>query len=41
MGRLASVAAAVLVIFTQQLDHRHERLLDRPSIRYPEMTFER
>ncbi|MCW2946400.1 MAG: hydrolase [Actinoallomurus sp.] len=31
----------LLAFFTQQLDHRHERLLDRPSIRYPEMIFER
>lgn len=27
--------------FAQHLDHRHQRLLDRPSTRYPEMIFER
>jgi predicted dienelactone hydrolase len=31
----------LLAFFTQSLDHHHQRLLDRPSIRYPEMIFER
>lgn len=31
----------LLAFFVQQLDHRHERLLDQPSSHYPEMIFER
>ncbi|MFB9837344.1 alpha/beta hydrolase family protein [Actinoallomurus acaciae] len=31
----------LLAFFTWQLDHHHQRLLDRPSNRYPEMIFER
>lgn len=33
--------AYLLAFFTQQLDHHHQRLLDRPSNRNPEMIFER
>jgi hypothetical protein len=33
--------AYLLAFFTQQLGHHHQRLLDRPSDRYPEMLFER
>jgi predicted dienelactone hydrolase len=33
--------AYLLAFFTQQLDHHHQRLLDRPSKRHPEMIFER
>ena len=33
--------AYLLAFFTQQLGHRHQRILDRPSSRYPEMLFER
>jgi hypothetical protein len=31
----------LLAFFNQSLDHHHQRLLDRPSTRYPEMVFER
>lgn len=31
----------VRAFFAQQLDHRHQRLLDRPSRRHPEVIFER
>ncbi|MBB4943411.1 dienelactone hydrolase [Streptosporangium album] len=31
----------LLAFFIEQLDHHHQRLLDRPSGRYPEMIFER
>jgi hypothetical protein len=31
----------LLAFFTQQLGHHHQRLLDRPSDRYPEILFER
>lgn len=30
----------LLAFFTQSLDHHHQRLLDRPSSRYPEVIFE-
>jgi hypothetical protein len=33
--------AYLLAFFRQHLDHRHQPILDRPSIRYPEMFFER
>jgi predicted dienelactone hydrolase len=33
--------AYLLAFFTQQLGHRHQRILDRPSPRYPEVLFER
>ena len=33
--------AYLLAFFTQQLGHRHRRILDRPSPRYPEVVFER
>jgi hypothetical protein len=33
--------AYLLAFFTQQLDHHHQRILDTPSKRYPEMIFER
>jgi predicted dienelactone hydrolase len=33
--------AYLLAFFTQQLGHRHQRILDRPSPRYPEVVFER
>lgn len=33
--------AYLLAFFTQELDHHHRRLLDRPDARYPEMIFER
>lgn len=35
------VRTYLLAFFTQHLDRRHERILDRPSPRYPEMLFER
>jgi dienelactone hydrolase len=33
--------AYLLAFFTRHLDHHHQRLLDGPSSRYPEMIFER
>lgn len=40
--RAITIERAYLVaFFTQQLDHHHQRLLDTPSQRYPEMIFER
>lgn len=35
------VRTYLLAFFAQELEHHHERLLDRPSRRYPEMIFER